>query len=95
MCELRRSSVIEFAHSILNDWVRHTAIVVKFDGKPVFTLDYGANKTNTTPATRFLCNVAGASQFSATSLNFLASGRAIVVSPFDFGITYFKICTKY
>ena len=87
MCELRRSSVIEFAHSKSNDWVRHTAIVVKFDGKPVFTLDYGANETNTTLAKRFLYNLARALQFSATALNFLASGSAITVSPFDFGTT--------
>ena len=87
MRELKRSSVIEFAHSKLNDWIRHTAIVLKFDKKPVFTLDYGANETNTTPATRFLYNVAGSLQFSATALNFLASGSAIAVSPFDFGTT--------
>ena len=71
----------------MNDWVRHTAIVVKFNEIPVFTLDYGANETNTTPATRLLYNVAGSSQSSATALNFLASGSAITVSPFDFGTT--------
>ena len=35
------SNEIEFAWSENKDRFKHTAIVLKFDGKPVFTIDYG------------------------------------------------------
>ena len=38
---INASSEIEFAWNENKGFFRHTAIVLKFDGKPVFTIDYG------------------------------------------------------
>lgn len=82
---IEMSSSIEFALSKVNSWTRHTGIALKFDGIPTFTLDYGANENNSTPAAQILYTLAGSSQASASALNALTRGSDITFSPFGYG----------